>query len=57
MAKTRRPMTIALKKTDDGTSRELTMPPSKNWRWLLECAFGRAGDGFRGGLTLVRIEN
>jgi len=27
MAKTRRPMTIALKKTDDGTSRELTMPP------------------------------
>lgn len=51
MAMTQRSMTIAPQKADDGTSRVLTMPLSKNWRLLLECAFRRAGDGSRRGLT------
>ena len=39
MAMTQRSMTIAPQKADDGASRVLTMPLSKNWRLLLECAF------------------
>jgi len=39
MAMTQRSMTITPQKADDDTSRVLTMPLSKNWRLLLECAF------------------
>jgi len=57
MAMTQRSMTITPQKADDDTSRVLTMPLSKNWRLLLECAFGRAGDGSRRGLTFFRRKN